>query len=428
MTALLSLLCVLAHVPSLLLRVVPFREKITKKQGKQLLILYTAGMAADFVLCMNMAQHHQVTVSFYKINLLAFCVVMGCLNIMIVKGYLKEHLFTFGLTALIVWLTLAIAAYITDKIGYQTIEQGIIMETIIGLVMYMVLYYWFRKLMIFTVTPFLDIKNENYWNTVWFIPIAMFLSGIFSHGPEEYTATFLQLVSRLMIGAATLFICRNIAQDYQRIQEKNQMNQQIKMQKKYYQALTEAVETEREVRHNFKHQLAVIRRFMETGNSTELREYCNSLEMNLTDIAEIPYTGNAAADGVLYHYACAAKEKGISFSVCCKLDGLSVSDTDLCCILGNALDNAVTACGEYDGKRYISVASQRDGELLMLTVDNSFDGILMKKDGKILSKKRVEEEGIGIRSMRQICEKYGGTSRFVANGSCFESSFIFCGK
>ena len=103
---------------------------------------------------------------------------------------------------------------------------------------------------------------------------------------------------------------------------------------------------------------------------------------------------------------------------------MSIADTDLCCLIGNALDNAVTACKGYDGERYISVAAQREKELLMLTIDNSFDGILLQKEGKILSRKRVEEEGIGIRSMEQICEKYGGISRFQADGNRFEVSFM----
>ena len=73
------------------------------------------------------------------------------------------------------------------------------------------------------------------------------------------------------------------------------------------------MEAEHEVRHNFKHQLAALKGFLETGNTEELRQYCDTLENRLLNITEIPYTGNAAADGVLYHYACIAKEENISF-------------------------------------------------------------------------------------------------------------------
>ena len=47
--------------------------------------------------------------------------------------------------------------------------------------------------------------------------------------------------------------------------------------------------------------------------------------------------------------------------------------------------------------------------MLLLTVDNSFDGMILKKEEKILSRKRKDEAGIGIRSMQQICEKYNGS-------------------
>ena len=60
-------------------------------------------------------------------------------------------------------MILAAAAYITDLIGYETIEQGLIIENILGLIIYAVLYPGLRKLMRDTVTPFLDMKVYHYW-------------------------------------------------------------------------------------------------------------------------------------------------------------------------------------------------------------------------------------------------------------------------
>lgn len=419
-----SLCCVLMHVPSLLLRYAPFQEKVSKKQKIRLLSWYGAGLLLDFVLCLWILKTDRMTITFYKCNLLLYCVIMGIVNILVIKGYTKEHLFSFGMTALIVWLTFAIGVYITDKIGYDTLNQGLLLETAVGFALYLIGYPWYRGLMRRTITPFLDMDCEDYWNHIWFLPIAMFLSGLLSHGPEEYTATVHQLISRLLLGMVTILLCRRIAQDYRKMQEKLQMHEQLEMQKKYYQALTESVETERQVRHNFKYQLAALKGFLDTGNREELQKYCDSLESALLNITEIPRTGNAAADGILYHYACRAKEQKIAFSVCCKLDQLPISDTDLCCLLGNALENAVTACMTCEGERFITVFSEKQEDMLLLTVDNSFDGILVKKGGKILSRKREEKEGIGIRSMKEICEKYDGVSRFEAEGNQFEASFL----
>lgn len=84
--------------------------------------------------------------------------------------------------------------------------------------------------------------------------------------------------------------------------------------------------------------------------------------------------------------------------------------------------------------------------MLLLTIDNSFDGVLLAEDGKILSRKqeladknalfekqKVEsllslkqesKEGIGIHCMEQICAKYDGACRFHAEGEQFEASFM----
>ena len=441
-----SLLCTLVNIPSLILRLIPFREKVSKEKFLSLLLCYGIGLVLNFILCLWFARTSALTVSIYKHDLLIFCTIMGCVNILLIPGYFREHLFTFGITALIVWLILAFSAYITSVIGYATITIGLILENCIGLFIYTLLYPWLKKLMYNTVSPFLNINGKNYWNTIWFIPIAMFLSGIFSHRMDEYTDTPLQLISRVMIGAATLLLCRSIAKDYRTFQEKEQMNEQLALQKKYYDALTATVGNEQAVRNTLKHRLTTIQNFLKNENIDGLRKYCDDLETSLTDIKEIPYTGNVAADGLLYHYASIAEKEKIKFTVCCKLNDLSVSDADLCCLLGNALDNALTACQDYAGEKYISLASEREQNMLLLTIDNSFDGVLLVEDGKILSRKqeladkntlfekqKVEpplslkqesKEGSGIHCMEQICAKYDGACRFHAEGEEFEASFM----
>ena len=108
----------------------------------------------------------------------------------------------------------------------------------------------------------------------------------------------------------------------------------------------------------------------------------------------------------------------------CSLENISIPDIDLCSLLGNALDNAVTACKAYDEKRFIRIASEVSGGILAITVDNSFDGVLQTENGKILSSKREHEEGIGIASMKKICADHGGRSKFIAEQNRFEASFI----
>lgn len=416
--------CVLVHIPTLLLRLLPFREVMTARQKKKLLWVYGVSLVLNFFLLLAVCARGEMTIGLYKLNLLQFCVVMGAVNIFLVPGFWREHLFSFGLTAMIFWQVFAVAAFLVGRIGYDSISRGILFTNGIGLILFFLLYPWSRRLVQQTITPFLVSQNESYWNTTWFIPISMFLSGIFSRGYQGYTDSILDLISLLLVGVAAYLICCGIARDYRTLQEKDRLDRQVKLQKQYYDALTAAVEKERQARHDFKHQLAAIRAFLDTGDTQALRDYCNSLEIDRADIAQIPHTGNPAADGVLYYYACEAKKQKITYRVRCRLDGLGIGDTDLCCLLGNALDNAVTACGSFDGPREITVASEKRDGVLVLTVDNSFDGVLFWEKGVLLSRKRTHSPGIGIASMEEICKKYQGTSRFEGNGTRFEASFL----
>lgn len=87
--AIVSFLCILAHVPTLILRIVPFHEKISDKDRIRLTVIYAIGLAVDFGICMWVGNYREIDVPFYKINLIAFCIVMVAVNIWLVPGLLK---------------------------------------------------------------------------------------------------------------------------------------------------------------------------------------------------------------------------------------------------------------------------------------------------------------------------------------------------
>ena len=117
--AIVSFLCILAHVPTLILRIVPFHEKISDKDRIRLTVIYAIGLAVDFGICMWVGNYREIDVPFYKINLIAFCIVMAAVNIWLVPGYTKVHLFVFGIVADIVMIALSIGAYVSSLLGMQ---------------------------------------------------------------------------------------------------------------------------------------------------------------------------------------------------------------------------------------------------------------------------------------------------------------------
>lgn len=421
---LMCFLCTASHVPGLILRYAPFAGMVKPGQKRTLLFVYAAALILNFAVYLFQELTVGTGVAFFKGNLLIFWILLTLVNGLVIREKPWEHLFAFGLVAIIIIMLLSVGAYVQEVLPFINIRTSLGIANLVMLTLSCILYLPLKKLMMSTVTPFLDYDSKNYRRDLWFVPIAMSLACFLALPFDSDIATLQQLISRLLIGVATLFVCRSTAYDYWQMREKIALSDQLRLQKRYYSALADNVAEARRSRHDFKHHVSAINAMLESGSVEELRAYMRDFQGNSAMSAMIPYTGNAAADGVLYHYMVQAQEAGIHFEVECTLTGVKLPDVELCCLLGNALDNAVTACSYGVGNRFVRVASQQENGLLILTVDNSFDGVLECRGDIFLSRKRDNQPGLGIPSMRAICEKNGGTCRFESDGQMFEASFL----
>ena len=119
-----------------------------------------------------------------------------------------------------------------------------------------------------------------------------------------------------------------------------------------------------------------------------------------------------------------AKNENIRFDARLELpEDAGVSDSDLCIVFGNCVENAIEACRGVSSGRFIRINSKITGKILAITVDNSFDGKLKNKGGAFMSRKH-DVEGIGISSIKAIAEKYGGAAQFEAKDNLFQASVM----
>ena len=117
-----------------------------------------------------------------------------------------------------------------------------------------------------------------------------------------------------------------------------------------------------------------------------------------------------------------AKKEEIAFNCACSIQRqLNVSDSDLCVVLGNALENAVEACEmmENTAARFISVESRVLNGQLLIKIENSYKGCLKLKDDGYFSTKSGEFHGIGLRNIHKVVENYGGFVKTEHNGKVF---------
>ncbi len=188
-------------------------------------------------------------------------------------------------------------------------------------------------------------------------------------------------------------------------------NSQIAMQKEYYEALSERMNEIREMKHDVRHFVGTMSRLAEEEKFEELKSFLKEYDER-TEMEQLPvFCENVIVNSLLGYYYLRTKENGIKFESRCQIDQKSVmSDSDYCIVLGNALENAIHACKQIaeKEKRYLSVEVAVTKKQRLFKLKNSYAGTLKISNGRFLSTKEGDFHGLGIRSIENAVESYGG--------------------
>ena len=94
-----------------------------------------------------------------------------------------------------------------------------------------------------------------------------------------------------------------------------------------------------------------------------------------------------------------------------------VSDSELCAVFGNLLENAFEACSrQKTGSRFIRIASMVRNDMLIISMDNSYGEKIRRVNGEYISSKR-DDVGTGLSSIASVAESHGGSASFEAEES-----------
>ena len=197
---------------------------------------------------------------------------------------------------------------------------------------------------------------------------------------------------------------------------------QISIQKEYYDSLSSQMNEIRGIKHDIRHFIGVIRSMLEEGHYDELKRFIGKYA-EITETEPIPFfCENVVANSILGYYALKAKENGIPFHCASSIPKqLSISDSDICIVLGNALENAIEACRNLDNteERFISNEVKALSKSLLIKIENSYNGNLNIQDGNYLSTKREKSGGIGLQNIKKVVESYGGYIKIEHDGKVF---------
>lgn len=187
----------------------------------------------------------------------------------------------------------------------------------------------------------------------------------------------------------------------------------------------------RGMKHDMKNTLAVIQRLSAGEGDGELQEYLSELNRGLEKLEVRFRTGNTVVDTLLnmkFHEAVRdVPDLRMDADKLLFPQGIRIHSYDIGVILGNAVDNAIEACRKLKAKEpgadaFIRISSLQKGNLLIMKVENSFDGRLLRRrqnEFPVTDKADRENHGIGLTNIKSTAEKYQGTMDFKVKGRVF---------
>lgn len=207
----------------------------------------------------------------------------------------------------------------------------------------------------------------------------------------------------------------------------DQMNRQaLEEQHKYYEHQLGLMETAlndtKRFKHDLKNKLYPIYDCARNDNKEVLLNHISKLIEVCDSTKEYAHSGNASIDSILNFKLGQAERININVSLELLIPpDISVHPLDISVILGNLVDNSIEAVKTTTSERWISVKLKYTKGRFIITISNSFDGVIYKKEGRLISRKEdLTEHGIGLASVQRVLKKYDGSIHFSYDHTSFK--------
>ena len=248
-----------------------------------------------------------------------------------------------------------------------------------------------------------------------------FCGRVFTAGID---ALFLYYLCALLYTVITYIVILSISQLAYYRRSNEDMQNFIRNRMQYYQMSRDAVNTLQIKCHDLKHQIAAIRTRAEKES---FDKYLDRLEDSIIEYGTVVECGNEAINVVLTEKNVLCSTCGVKFSYI--IDGSLfnfMSEMEIYSLFGNALDNALENCAKVSEpeKRVISLKAARRGDMVILHVENAYQAQLTMVNGMPQTTKKGAGHGFGLRSIKNIAEKYDGILSVQAEDRLFKLTVV----
>lgn len=178
----------------------------------------------------------------------------------------------------------------------------------------------------------------------------------------------------------------------------------------HYQEVENMYRQIRGWRHDYRNHIQTMKVHAANGDMDAIKAYLDELDTDLNTVDTVVKTGNAMADAILNSKISLAQSRNISVHCDAHIPvKLSMSELDLCCIIGNLFDNAIDASMKLPEKdRLIRVYMDMKGTQLYISFTNFTANKKLEKVGGLFHTTKGDGHGFGLVRIDNIIERLDG--------------------
>lgn len=223
-----------------------------------------------------------------------------------------------------------------------------------------------------------------------------------------FNSETISFVIIVLISFLNTFISIKDIQQLGLINLKNDMLQQTLSQ------LEELNKTLRGQRHDFMNHLQVVYGLIELEEFNDTKEYIEKVYNDIQKVSRVMRTSSPALNALLQAKVLACEKRGIEPKIIIKsqFNQIKIPSWEFCRIIGNIIDNAISALEGSSGKKHLQIDLYEDIKKYYFCIKDNGSGIPAEFLDKIFeagfTTKGDHGEGMGLAITKNILLEYGG--------------------
>lgn len=223
-------------------------------------------------------------------------------------------------------------------------------------------------------------------------------------------------------------ICINIYKRFIDLVEENMQVQIMLEQNKMTEDYSKQIETNlkelHSLRHDIRNHLITIDGYATQERYESIHDYISKITHHYTDVPLFDTPSNVVSALLNAKHQVARKQQ-IDFSIEWNFPYIHIEDFSIITILGNLIDNAITAAAKCE-KGWITLDIMQSGSYLEIHMKNNHMESIREKNGEFQTSKEDDRyiHGLGIKNIRSTVEQLNGQIDINYTNEIFEVEIL----